>query len=136
MSFTRHLHVICMCMYFTYVYAYAIRMSVVCTRMSSVCHWYVLVCNDMPLVCTRISSVCNSYVLVCHPLVIRMYLYVIRMSLVCIRMQWYVIRMSPVCDFTMNPLHQSWKNHSNLFCFNISIISHMLIASSFQYIEC
>ena len=38
----------------------------------------------MSLVCTRIPSVCQSYVLVCHPYVIRMYLYVIRMSLVCL----------------------------------------------------
>ena len=44
----------------------------------------------MSLVYTRISSVCHSYVLVCHPYVTCMYLHVIRMSLVC-------TRMSPVC---------------------------------------
>ena len=71
------------------------------TRMSFVCHSYVLVCHScvlvcppyitriysciilMSLVCTRISSVCRSYVLVCHPYVTHMYQYVIRMSLVC-----------------------------------------------------
>ena len=71
-------------------------MSLVCTRMPSVCHSYVLVCHPyitrmysyvirMSLVCTRMSSVCHSYVLVCHPHVTRMYSYVIRMSLICTR---------------------------------------------------
>ena len=36
----------------------------------------------MSLICTRISPVCHSHVLVCHPCVTRMYSYVIRMSLV------------------------------------------------------
>ena len=48
------------------MYSYAIRMSHVCTRMSSVCHSYVAVCNDMSHVCTRMPSVCHSYLLVCH----------------------------------------------------------------------
>ena len=48
--------------YITRMYSYFIRMSLVCTRMSSVCH---------------------SYVLLCHPHVAGMYSYVIRMSLVC-----------------------------------------------------
>ena len=61
-SFACHLHVICISSYFIYMYSYAIRMSVVCARMSSVSH---------------------SHVLVCHPYVTRMYWYVIRMSLVC-----------------------------------------------------
>ena len=37
----------------------------------------------MSLVGTRISSVCHSDVLACHLYVTRMYLYVIHMSLVC-----------------------------------------------------
>ena len=56
---------------------YVIPMSVVCARVSSVCHSYVLVCHPnvthmypyvirMSLVCTRMSSVCHLYVLVCH----------------------------------------------------------------------
>ena len=67
-------------------------MSLVCTRMSSVCHSYVLVCHPyvtsiwyiirMSLV-YDISSACHSYVLMCHLYVIRLYSYVIRMSLVC-----------------------------------------------------
>ena len=52
-----------------YMHSYAIRMSVLFTRISSVCHLYVLVCH--------------SYVLVCHPYVTRMYSYVICMSLIC-----------------------------------------------------
>ena len=59
---------------------HVIRMSLVCTRMLSVCHSYVLICH---LYVTRMSSVRHSYVLVCHPYVTRMYSSVIRMSLVC-----------------------------------------------------
>ena len=69
-------------------HSYVIRTSLVCTRMSSVCHSYV---TRMPSVCysyvrTSMASLCHSYVLVCHPYVTRMYSYVIRMSLVCTRM--------------------------------------------------
>ena len=73
----RHSHVICMRSYFIYMYPYAIRMSLVCTHMSSVCHSYVLVGH--------------SHVLVCHPYVLWMYSYIILMSLArtC---------MSSVCD--------------------------------------
>ena len=65
--------------------SYVIRMSLVCTRMSSVCHSYVLVCHPyvilMSLVCTRMSTVCHSDV--------------IRMSSVC---HSYVTPMSSVCQ--------------------------------------
>ena len=55
------------------MYSYVIRMSLVRTRMLSVCHSYVLVCHPyvtrmyshvihMSLVCNRMSSVCHSYV--------------------------------------------------------------------------
>ena len=65
-------------------------MSIVCTRISLVCHPYFThissVCHSyvirMSPVCTRMSSVCRSHVLVCHPYVTRMYSCVIRMSLV------------------------------------------------------
>ena len=78
-----------------------------CTRMSSICHSYILVCHPyvlvchlhvlachpdvtrihsyvirMSLLCTRMSCVCHSYVLVCHPYVTHMYSYVICMTLV------------------------------------------------------
>ena len=101
-------------------------MSLVCTRMSSVFHSYVLLCHSyvtrmysyvirMSLERTRMSSVCHSYVLVCHLYVTRMYLHVIRVSLVCTlmssvchlyvlichpyvtRMYSHVIRMSLIC---------------------------------------
>ena len=61
---------------------HVIRMSLVCTRILSVCHVYVLVCYPyvtrlysyvirMSRVCTRMSSICHSYVLVCHLYVTR-----------------------------------------------------------------
>ena len=101
-------------------------MSLTCTRMSSVCHSYILKCHPyvtcidsyiirMSLVCTSMSSVCHSHLLVCHPYVARMNSYAIRMSLVCTRipfvchsyvhlchpyvtrMYLYAIRRSLVC---------------------------------------
>ena len=84
-------------LYVTCMYSYVIRMSLVCTCMSSICHFYVFACHlfvtrmysyviHVSLVCTRMPSVCHSYVLVRHPYVSRMYSCVIRMSLVCTRM--------------------------------------------------
>ena len=50
--------------YFTRIYSYIICMSLVCTRMSSVCHPYVTrlysYVTRMSLVCTSMSSVCHS----------------------------------------------------------------------------
>ena len=91
-------------LYVTRMPSCVIRMSLVCARMSSVCHSYILVCHPyvtrmysyvirMSLVCTRMSSVCHSYVLICHPHVTPMYSYVIRVSLVC------GFTMNPVCVF-------------------------------------
>ena len=68
------------------MYSYVICLSLTFTRISSVCHWYVLVCYSfvtrtylyvirMSLVCTLMSSVCHSYVLVCHPYVTRIWFY-------------------------------------------------------------
>ena len=113
MSFACHLHVNCMRSCFIYKHSYIIRMSVVCTRISSVCYSCVIGCHPyftrmylyvirmysyvirMSLACTRMSSVCHSYVLVYHPYVIRMYSYIIWMPLVCTRMSsvchWYVL---------------------------------------------
>ena len=55
-------------------------MSFACTRMSFVCHSYVIRMYSygtrMSSVCTRMSFVCHSYVLACHS-------YVTRMSFVC-----------------------------------------------------
>ena len=114
--------------YFTRMYSHVICMSLVCTRMSFVCHSnpirmslvchpyvtrmysYViltsLVCIRMSFACTCMSSVCHSYVirmsLVCHPYVTRMYSYVIRMYSYFIRISFLCTRMSLVFGFTMN----------------------------------
>ena len=110
MTFACHLYV-------TRMYSYVICRSLICNRVSSVYHSYVLACHlyatrmysyviRMSLISTCMSPVCHSYVLVCHPYVTRMYSYVICMPLVCTRMSSvchsYVIRMSLVCSFTMN----------------------------------
>ena len=82
MPFACHSHVICM--------------SLVCARMSSVCHSHLLICHPyitgmylyailMSLLCTCIPSVFQSYVFVCHPYVTRMHSYFIHMSLACTR---------------------------------------------------
>ena len=82
---TCHSYVLVCHSYVTRMYSYIIRISLICTCMSSVCH---------------------SYELVYHLYLIHMYLYVIRMSLVCTRMlslsHSYIIRMSLVCGFAMN----------------------------------
>ena len=88
--------------YITRMYSYVIRMLVVCTSMSSVCHLYVLICHPydtrmyskviyMSLICTHMPSVCHSYVFVCHQYVTRMYSYVTCMSLVVL--PWTSVKM-------------------------------------------
>ena len=103
-------------LYITRIYLHVIDMSLVCTRMPSICHSYVLVCRPyvtrmhsyiirMSLVCPRMSSVYHSYVLVCYLYVTRMHLHVILISLVCLyitRLYSYVIHMSLICGFTIN----------------------------------
>ena len=72
-------------LYVTRMYSCVIRMSLGATRMSSVCHSYVLVCH--PYV-TRMSSVCHSYVV----------------------LPWTVVVngvMSLVCSFTMSRCYNS-----------------------------
>ena len=68
-------------LYVTRMYPYSIRMSFAChpyvTRISLVCHPYVTRMFSM-------SPVCHSHVLVCHSYVTRMYSYVTRMTLVCV----------------------------------------------------
>ena len=82
--------------YVTRLYSYIIRMSLVCTRIPSICHSYVLVCHPyvtrMYAYIIRIFIVCTRMSLVCHPYVTRMYSYVICMLL--------------VCGFTMNHYHK------------------------------
>ena len=57
------------------IYLYSIRMSLVCTRMSSVYHSYVIVCHPYVTRMYSMSSVCHSYALICHPYVTRMWFY-------------------------------------------------------------
>ena len=81
------------------MYSYDTRMSFVCTRMSSLCHSYLLLQIDQYFLLEllssqieikhviikkpRMSSVYHSYVLVCHPYLTGIYSYDIFMSLVC-----------------------------------------------------
>ena len=94
-----HSNVICMSChpFVTHMYSYIIRISLVCTRMTLICHSFVIVCYPyvtrmysyvirISLVSTRMSSVWHSYVVVSQPYVTHMYSDVIRMSLVCTRM--------------------------------------------------
>ena len=101
--FLFHSHVICMSIVCTpkshvynlcdtRVYAHLMHMSLVwaltlsiCTRMSSGCHSYVIVCHLYVTLCARILFVCHSYVLHMSYLT-HMYLYVICMSLLCTHM--------------------------------------------------
>ena len=91
--FVNHLCVLLCHSYVTRIDYCVIRISIVFTSMSSVCHSYVLVCHSyvlechpyvtlmylsvvrMSLVYTRMLSVCHSYILVCHPYVARMWFY-------------------------------------------------------------
>ena len=89
MSFECHSYVLVFYLYVLVCHPYVTRMrsyvaliSLVCTRISSICQsydWYVI---RMSLLCTSMSPVCRSYVLVCHPYVTRIYSEVIHMSLV------------------------------------------------------
>ena len=110
-------------LYVTRVYLYVIRMPLVRTRMSFVCHLYALVCHPyvtrmysyvirISLVCIRISFVCHSYVILCHPYVTRMYSYASRMYSYVLVCYPYVTRMSSVChSYVVLPwtlLHWLW----------------------------
>ena len=142
---------------FIYMYSYAIRMSLVWTHMSSVCHSYILIRHPyvtrmysyvtgmslvctcsyaicMSLACTRMPLVCHSCLLVCHSYVTRMYSYVIRMSLVSTRMYSYVIHMSLVCGFTMNPqnaLNLLWFLWNILTCQRGELMLALIMFSNF-----
>ena len=59
-------------------HSYVFGMSLICTRMLSVCHSYVPMYSyvtRMSLVRTRISAVCDSYLLVCHSYVTHLCFY-------------------------------------------------------------
>ena len=76
-------------------------MSLVCSRMSSLCHSYVFVCHPfvtrmysyvilLLLVCICMTSFYYSYFLACHTYVTRVYLYLILLLLVCTRVSSFV----------------------------------------------
>ena len=120
-------------LYFTYMHAYSICMSVVFTRMSSVCHSYVLLCHPyvtciysnaicMSTVCTRMSSVCHTYVRVSHSHILCMYSYVIRMS----RIYSYVIPMSLVCIRMSSVCHSPVVLPWTIFCYSLEISINVL----------
>ena len=71
------------------------------------------------LVCTRMPSICHSHVLVCNPYVTRMYSYVIRMSLVC-------THISSVCHSYVLVCHRMWFYHEpspeTAFNYNLQIV--------------
>ena len=90
LPFERHSYVLVCHPYVLVCHPYVTRMYPYVICMYSyvlVCHPYVTGMYSnvirVPLVCTRMSSVCHWHVLECHPCATRNYSYVIRMSLVC-----------------------------------------------------
>ena len=100
--------------YVTRVYSYAILMSLVCTCMTFICHSYVLVSNVISLAYSRISSVCHS----CHLYFSRMCSYII--CLACNTYVIYVICMSLACTLC---------NVMSLVCTRISPVRHSFVVS-------
>ena len=116
------------------MYSYVIRMSLVCTRMSSICHWYVLVFHPyvtgmysyvirMSLVCTRMSSVCHSYVLERLP-------YVTRMSSVCHSYTHSYVLVCHPCVTRMWFYHEPWSFNATLNVHNLSLIFILTFANT------
>ena len=123
--------------YVSRIYSYVICMSFVCTRLSSICHSYVLVCHPyvtrmhsyvirMSLVCTPMSSICHSNVLACHSYVARMYAYPIRMPVVCTRMSLVCTCLSSVCH--------SYVTRMLLVCTRMSFVCHLYVLVSHPYV--
>ena len=63
MSLVCHSYVTRVYSYIICMYSYVILMSLVCTCMTFIYNLYVLVSNVISLAYTRISSVCHSYVI-------------------------------------------------------------------------
>ena len=79
-------------------------MSLICARMSLVCHPYVTL---MYLYVIRMSSLCHWYVLVCHPYVTGMYSYVIGMPLVCdftMILTWFIFKKQKLFPIKIDTL--------------------------------
>ena len=105
---------------------YLIRMPVVCTRMSSACHSYVLVCHPYITHMYSLSSVCHSHVLVCHPYITHMYSYVIRMSLACTRMSSVCHSYVLVCHPYVTCMY-SYAIRKSLVCTRMSSVCHSYV---------
>ena len=114
---TRISYVIChmsILPYVTFMCLYVIRMSLICTRLSSVCHSHVI---RMSLICTRMSFVCHSYVLVCHP-------HITLMSSVCHSYVLVCTLMSLICTLCHPYVTRMWFYHEpNLIVFLQKICS-------------
>ena len=102
----------------------AIRMSLVCARMSSVRQSYLI---RMSLVCTRI-----------YPYVTRMYSYVIRMSLICTRMSSlchsYVICMSLICTRMSSLCHSYVCTRILYICHSYVLVCHQYVTRMYSYV--
>ena len=105
-------------------HSHVIRMSLVCTRISSACQSYVLMFH--PYVTHMYSYVIRTYVLVCHPYVNRMYLYVIRMSLVCTCMPSVCQSYVPVCHLYVTRMY-SYVIRMSLACTLMSSVCHSYV---------
>ena len=135
-----HSYVTCMCLYFIFMYSHAIRMSLMCTLISSICHscvllyhLYVTRLNSYVMVChpyvTRMSIVFHSHLLVCHPYVTRMYSCVIRMSLVCTRI---CNGMSSVCHSYVICVLLTFTCMSSV-CHSYELVCHLCVTRMWFY---
>ena len=95
-------------------------------------HSYVIC---MSLVCTRMSSVCHWYVLACQPYVTRMYSYVICMSLV---YGFTMNSMKTLKTLKANVVTVFWYKFSSIFEFlkSLKLCSHICVLITFQNVFC
>ena len=111
---------LCAVWYYFTCQSYVICMYSFVARISFVSLSYVLVFQRYAI---RMLSACLSYVVVCHPYLTRIYLYVIRMSLVS-------TRTSPVCH---SPVVLPWAFLKKVTgtCFLITKLFHSTIIQFF-----
>ena len=105
------------------------------TRISFVCQSYALVFHPYVTRSNRMSSVCHSYVLVCHPYVTRMYLYAIRMLLVCTRMSSVCHSYVIVCHSYVTRIY-SYVICMSLVCTCMSSVCHSYGLVCHLYVTC
>ena len=110
-------------------------MSLVCTRMSFLCHQNIFICNARPIVCPCMSFVCQSHLLIFYgmPLICTCMLYVCHS---------YVIHMSLVYTCTSSVCHSYvlvYHSHINRICMysnfiRISIVCTRMSSVCHQYV--